>query len=310
MIQTQSHIAPVFKELSEGFRRAIISHFHLKIFVPDECIIHVILRLACRTLRSDGTFVQAGDTGAEMYIIRDGECVVLSPNERTTLALLRSGSFFGDIDLILRSRRTATVKTRTYCTMFVLKRSISSCFTHKDIHKKQTVTSYREDLENILEEFPGHKTTLIESTKRRRDMQQQKNASFTEFLKCLYLPLKFWLDWLQMPETASIHKQRRIRIAYLCISAPSILIFSPSLSTLWPTASRRTQSSGIVQETERHEPMLDNADRLNELSAKTMEQPPNVAPFHHLEPLAHTLSHPVFSPAQDFCSSDSFDSAD
>ena len=43
MIQTQSHISPVFKELSEGFRRAIISHFHLKIFVPDDYIIHVIL---------------------------------------------------------------------------------------------------------------------------------------------------------------------------------------------------------------------------------------------------------------------------
>jgi len=57
-----------------------------------------------------------------MYIIRDGSCVVLTEDESTILAVLNSGDFFGDIDMILRTRRMATVKARSYCTLYVLER--------------------------------------------------------------------------------------------------------------------------------------------------------------------------------------------
>lgn len=57
-----------------------------------------------------------------MYIIEDGQCSVISGDGKVELAALTNGDHFGEIDLILGSRRNATVKTITYCTLLVLKR--------------------------------------------------------------------------------------------------------------------------------------------------------------------------------------------
>eukprot|EP00210_Caulerpa_lentillifera_P007677 g7328.t1 len=140
LIHTRPQVLPVFQDLGQSFQRAIIPLFKLRICVPDDYIIHT------------------GDTGAEMYIIRDGTCVVLTENESTTLAVLSSGDFFGDIDMILRTRRMATVKARTYCTLYVLERgkraststenegfAISSHPDDAPIHFTENTVSRNED---------------------------------------------------------------------------------------------------------------------------------------------------------------------
>lgn len=57
-----------------------------------------------------------------MFIIEDGQCSVISGDGKVELAALSAGDHFGEIDLVLGSRRIATVKTITYCTLLVLKR--------------------------------------------------------------------------------------------------------------------------------------------------------------------------------------------
>nr|XP_034824563.1 cyclic nucleotide-gated cation channel beta-3-like [Maniola hyperantus] len=70
--------------------------------------------------------VRRGDVGHEMYIVKCGECYVLSPDEREVLATLGEGSVFGEISLLgingLR-RRTATVRSRGYSSLFALSRN-------------------------------------------------------------------------------------------------------------------------------------------------------------------------------------------
>ncbi|XP_059058198.1 cyclic nucleotide-gated cation channel beta-3-like [Achroia grisella] len=70
--------------------------------------------------------VRRGDVGHHMYIIKSGECFVMSVDESEVLATLREGSVFGEISLLgidgLR-RRTATVRSRGYSNLFALSRN-------------------------------------------------------------------------------------------------------------------------------------------------------------------------------------------
>ncbi|CAD7698056.1 unnamed protein product [Ostreobium quekettii] len=95
---------PIFSEHGVAFERAIVKHFQTRIFVPDDYV------------------VEYGDTGLEMFIIKDGACRVTTGDGKVELAFLKAGDYFGDIDMILGVRRIAAVKTITYCTLLVLKR--------------------------------------------------------------------------------------------------------------------------------------------------------------------------------------------
>ncbi|XP_053602705.1 cyclic nucleotide-gated cation channel beta-3 isoform X2 [Plodia interpunctella] len=70
--------------------------------------------------------VRAGDVGHQMYIIKSGECCVMSPDDKEVLATLKEGMVFGEISLLgiegLR-RRTATVISRGYSSLFALSRN-------------------------------------------------------------------------------------------------------------------------------------------------------------------------------------------
>ncbi|GMH45853.1 hypothetical protein BSKO_13816 [Bryopsis sp. KO-2023] len=127
---------PVFGEFGEPLIRALAPYMQRRIFVPEDVV------------------VECGDTGMEMFTIQDGICQVLSGDGQVELAVLGAGDHFGDIDLILGSRRLATVKTITYCTMFVLR---------------------RDDLEKVLSDFPEVIEPLMETTQERRQDLQHLN---------------------------------------------------------------------------------------------------------------------------------------
>ena len=55
-----------------------------------------------------------------MYFISRGAVDVTNEDENITYATLSAGQFFGEIALLLSTPRTATVRSRVYCDLYVL----------------------------------------------------------------------------------------------------------------------------------------------------------------------------------------------
>ena len=68
------------------------------------------------------TIVKKGDMADEMYLICRGEVEVLD-DAGNVISTLQDGEFFGEIGLLMSIPRTATVKTKTLCDLFVLHRN-------------------------------------------------------------------------------------------------------------------------------------------------------------------------------------------
>lgn len=74
-----------------------------------------------------------------MYFINKGVVVVCSEDERTIYNVLADGSFFGEYALLFSQKRTASVKSSTYCDLFVLT---------------------QEDFKQVLNDFPEFEETM------------------------------------------------------------------------------------------------------------------------------------------------------
>lgn len=82
----------------------------------------VVMTLNARVCRPGEIVVSKGDEASEMYIINRGEVEVLD-GANTVLATLHEGNFFGEIGLIMSQPRTATIRAKTKCDLFVLDRA-------------------------------------------------------------------------------------------------------------------------------------------------------------------------------------------
>ncbi|KAJ0182080.1 hypothetical protein K1T71_002802 [Dendrolimus kikuchii] len=98
----------LFRDCSDSLLRDLVLQLRPVSFLPGDLV------------------VRRGDVGHLMYIIKSGECCVMSHDENEVLATLREGSVFGEISLLgidgLR-RRTATVRSRGYSNLFALSRN-------------------------------------------------------------------------------------------------------------------------------------------------------------------------------------------
>eukprot|EP00966_Prymnesium_polylepis_P206910 4792741-Prymnesium_polylepis.1 len=54
-----------------------------------------------------------------MYFIAQGECAVII-NHTTKVATIGRGAYFGEVALLFSTKRTATIRTTTYCKVLSL----------------------------------------------------------------------------------------------------------------------------------------------------------------------------------------------
>jgi glucose-6-phosphate 1-dehydrogenase len=80
------------------------------------------IALRPRAASAGEIIIKKGDPGSEMYLICRGEVEVLDGAGKV-LATLRDGDCFGEVALILSEPRTATVRAKTLCDLFVLDKS-------------------------------------------------------------------------------------------------------------------------------------------------------------------------------------------
>jgi voltage-gated potassium channel len=120
---------PIFKSASPEFIRDVVLNLKPVIYTPGDKV------------------VTRGEIGYEMFFINRGEVDVTNEDGSITYATLTSGSYFGEIALLLSMPRTATVIARGYCDLYILD---------------------KETFNNILQRYPGFAKEVEELADTRR----------------------------------------------------------------------------------------------------------------------------------------------
>ncbi|MGL5082758.1 MAG: ion transporter [Microcoleaceae cyanobacterium] len=118
---------PLFKEAESGFIEDLVMKLKPVVLPPNEYVI------------------REGQIGHEMYFINRGELQAFSEENgnSTIYRNMVAGAFFGEIALLCSIRRTASVRTLTYCELFVLeKRDFRQVLSnYPQIHQKVQETA-------------------------------------------------------------------------------------------------------------------------------------------------------------------------
>ena len=106
-----------------------------------------------RRYPSKSTIIYAGDQGDTLYYIIKGSVTVMieddSDGKEIILAYLNPGDFFGEIGVLMATPRTASVRAKTLCDLFVLTKA---------------------DFSRILHDHPQFAASMMQVAKERYDL--------------------------------------------------------------------------------------------------------------------------------------------
>jgi CRP-like cAMP-binding protein len=114
------------RKLALHLYKDVISHISIFSDIDDLLLGEICLSLRTRIFLPHDMIIFKGDIGKELFIISKGVVEVLRddlPPEKQLHAppiMLHSGSFFGEIALIMEVRRTCSVQARTICEVNLL----------------------------------------------------------------------------------------------------------------------------------------------------------------------------------------------
>lgn len=114
------------RKLALHLFKDVVSHITLFSEIDDLLLGEICLSLRARIFLPDDMILFKGDVGKELFIISKGVVQVLRddlPPSQRNLAppiYLHNGSFFGEIALIMETRRTCSVQARTICETNIL----------------------------------------------------------------------------------------------------------------------------------------------------------------------------------------------
>jgi hypothetical protein len=129
---------PLFRHCSSVLRNVLLTALELQIYSPNSYIVH------------------EGELGENIYFITEGKVEILSDEGNTFRGILEEGEYFGDLSLILSEKRTASVRTLTYCEIFILTKHNFNYIKikypeFKDVLKKSSSEKTEKMSEFILE---------------------------------------------------------------------------------------------------------------------------------------------------------------
>jgi hypothetical protein len=93
---------PLFKYCSPVLRNELLMSLKPETYAPGVII------------------AREGEIGREIYFLSHGKVEILSGDGREIYGTLGDGDYFGDLSLILKEKRTASVRALTYCEVFIL----------------------------------------------------------------------------------------------------------------------------------------------------------------------------------------------
>ncbi len=142
-------------EETRSARRRALEGIDFLAALPEEVMDHLVERTRV-ALYSDGeNVIEQGEEGDELFIVNEGEVAIIV--NKTEVARLGKGKFFGEMSLLTGEKRTATVAARGAAQLF----RISS-----------------DDMRDILEKDPSLAEHLAEVLARRKaQLEEQKTGN-------------------------------------------------------------------------------------------------------------------------------------
>lgn len=146
------------RKLALHLYKDVVSHISFFSEIDDLLLGEICLSLRTRIFLPKDMILFKGDIGKELFIIAKGVVEVLRddlpPSKRFQHPpiLLRKGSFFGEIALIMESRRTCSVQSKTICEVNVLEQETfdSILRAHPDFARKMNELVVSRQLETCL----------------------------------------------------------------------------------------------------------------------------------------------------------------
>ena len=114
----------------------------------------LLMALKPQTYAPDGHIAREGEKGKEIYFISRGKVEITSNEGQKSHGILEGGDYFGDLSLLLKEKRTASVRAQTYCEIFKLDQT--------DFNRiKDEYPEFRDVLTKISSEKTSKTSTLI-----------------------------------------------------------------------------------------------------------------------------------------------------
>ncbi len=146
----------ILSELPESFRfefamllnRSIIEKVPLFKGADQNLVREVIFKLRpCIYIPGDAICV-SGEIGDKMYFINKGSVEVTSQDGKQVYAVLKEGDFFGEIALLMKQPRNATIRASDYCDLYSLdKESFDDVVTNYPAFEKHIKNMAKERMQ-------------------------------------------------------------------------------------------------------------------------------------------------------------------
>lgn len=143
----------LFEDLPPSFRLNLLLHLtkdlleKVPLFKYCSPVLRNVLLLALKpqTYAPGVLIARAGEVGKEIFFLSHGKVEILSEDGDENYGTLEDGDYFGDLSLILKEKRTASVKALAYCEVFILT-------TMEFIRIRNEYPEFREVLKKVSSE--------------------------------------------------------------------------------------------------------------------------------------------------------------
>jgi hypothetical protein len=127
LLESQSELQTFLRMISPSLRESVVKHIFNDLLEDTEAfkgkndLIDALTRkMIVRIYQPEEHVVSQGEEATELFFISRGECIVFVKDEKgedNEVRRVSDGDIFGEVALLNKCKRTATVKTVNYCTV-------------------------------------------------------------------------------------------------------------------------------------------------------------------------------------------------
>ncbi|KEY68399.1 hypothetical protein S7711_01175 [Stachybotrys chartarum IBT 7711] len=139
-----------------------IRSFPLFLSAPEEFLVAIGNHLKPQIHGANDHIIREGDDAKAMYWLVRGVVAVTSRDGEAVYAELKPGAFFGEIGVLMKMPRTATIVARTKCLLLVLR---------------------KEDLHRVMPMFPEMEKAIMQEAQERLTLLKKKRQEGNVTLK-------------------------------------------------------------------------------------------------------------------------------